>query len=135
MAKKRRTIKKRYKTTTKRLKRKTKHTEDLKLVIFLGAVAIIILVLAKTSLKENHSYKVMIKDVTPQQIGETNTYHFYYTVSNPTNVALDCNVIVEISGKPYINKVSLEPNQELYTMTSVEIPSGESSIKITSACK
>lgn len=128
MAKKRR-------TSTKRLTRKTKHTEDLKLVIFLGAVAIIILVLAKTSLKENHTYKAIIKDVTPQQIGETNTYIFYYTVSNPTNMVLDCDVIVEISGKPYTNKVSLEPNQELYTMTSVEIPNGESSIMITSACK
>lgn len=121
---------------TKRLKqKKSKHTENLKLVLFLAVIAVAILVLAKTNLKNETFIKAKIKDVTTEQVGDTNTYVFYYTVVNPTNKALECDVVVDISGKPYTNKVSLEPNQELYTMTSVEMPNGESSIQITSACR
>jgi len=135
MAKKRRTSKKKSQTRRYKRKPKPKHTEDFKLIVSLCLVIIIIIMLGKTDSVSDNGYNAIIKDVSPEQIGDSSTYTFYYTVENPTNMQLDCDVIVEISGKPYINRVVLKPKQELYTKTNVEMPNGESSIKITADCE
>ena len=132
MAKKSRT---RGRSNRKKIKKAPKHVEDFRIISFLTVVTILFVLLTKTYFNTELDYKCVIKDVISEQVGNTERYNFYYTVANPTSESIECDVVIEVSGKSYLNKVALEPKQELYTMTNVQMSGEENSIKITSTSK
>ena len=115
-----------------------RYKEDLRVFLFLSAAVVLLVLLARNNSTNNSTNTkiegAVILDVTSEQIGESDTYVFYYDVSNPTDKELVCDVIVEINNVPYVQRIVLEPNQEVTTQTEVEMPGGENTIKIYADC-
>lgn len=126
MAKKRvkKSTKKRYKAL------EPKERKDLRLLVVLTAIVMLLVFFGKPNQTNG---TVIIKNVDHQEVAD-NSFVFYYTVENPSDSYLECDIVVEISGKPYTNKVSLQPNAEKDIQTTVEMPNGESTIKIYPNC-
>jgi len=115
---------------------KSKHKEEFKIFLFLAAAVFLLVLLAKNNVDESSADGPFIlpDSVTTEQVGETNTYIFYYTVVNPTQELVECNIIVEIRDEPYVNTITMEPGEEVTAKTEVEMPDGENPIKVYAEC-
>lgn len=112
---------------------KQRHSDDIRLIVFLAIIIIVVLMSGRTDSVQSTDGPVAIKDVTTKEISET-TYIFYYSLENTENRPYDCAVTVDISGKPYVTKVSLGPRQIIQSQTQVEMPLGDSTIEISTDC-
>lgn len=113
---------------------KSKHKEEFKIFLFLAAAVLLLVLLAKNNVDESSAEMPFILEVTTEQVGETNTYIFYYTVANPTQELAECNIIVEIRDVPYVNTITMEPGEEVTAQTEVEMPDGENPIRVYAEC-